>query len=328
MPSLNLRTLPGGLLACLISAAALAEPTGYVIPSDGIDDATADSLHRVNLATGDTTLVGALGGPFEDVEALALSENGELFGVDDATETLLFINRDTGVATPVNGTSGNLLLGRGIDLDPGLTWSCDGQLLMSSDVRETLYSLNPETGEATVIGGEGALGAPISGLAVLGNRVYGLGSEGSASLYQINVETGTSTLVGPLGGDLDFPDGGIAFDEAGGLWGVADQRSVGNDPAPSRIFRINTETGQSTPVAETIIGVENLAITSPQCGTARSASSHRDAGQSAARSAGAAACNGFHCPAPARCLAPPPLTRSLRSRPLPQGEVRWGVTPL
>lgn len=266
MPSLLLRKLTAGLLVCAFSAAAPAAPLGYAIPSDGVDADSADALHRIDLATGDATLIGPLGGPFEDVEGLAISAQGELFGVDDATETLLRVDIATGRATPVNGSSGNLRLGTGIDLDPGLTWTCDDQLLMSSDVRQTLYRLDPESGEATVIGSEGSLGAPISGLAVAGDQLFGLGSEGSASLYRIDSVAGTSELIGPLGGDLDFPDGGLAFDQDGNLWAIADQRSTGSEPAPSRIVRINPDTGASSAVAQTIIGVENLAITAPICG--------------------------------------------------------------
>ena len=79
--------------------------TGFVVSSDASTALTADRLYKVNLRTGESTLVGPLGptgGVFEDVEGLALDTDGKLFGIDDDTKTLLTISAANGFATAVN----------------------------------------------------------------------------------------------------------------------------------------------------------------------------------------------------------------------------------
>ena len=257
------------LVAGLMVGLAASAQSGYVVNSDDVSVQDFDALHSVNLATGQALKIGEVrvgrnDAPFADIEGLAFSADGILYGIDDATKTLLRIDVSSGRALAVNGAEGNTGLPRNINLDFGLSFACDGNLYASSDSRRSLYRLNPSTGAATVVGAEGALGAPITALAAKGSQLYGIGSEGFENLYRIDTTTGRATLVGALG-NLQFSDGGLDFDATGQLWGVADTSGTTINPVPSILFRINETTGVAERVSTTLSGVESLAIAPPLC---------------------------------------------------------------
>jgi|CXWL01.1.fsa_nt_gi DNA-binding beta-propeller fold protein YncE len=244
--------------------------SGYVVNSDDVSLHDFDALHQITLATGQVAKVGEVRAgdseaPFADIEGLAFSPGGTLYGIDDATKTLVRIDPSSGRALPLNGAEGNTGLPRNVNLDFGLTFDCNGDLYASSDSKRSLYRLNQTTGAASVVGSEGSLGAPITALAAKGTNVYGMGSEGSENLYRIDTTTGRATLIGPLGSNLHFSDGGLEFDASGTLWGVADMSGSSVNPEPSIVFRINETTGAAERVATTISGVESLAIVPPVC---------------------------------------------------------------
>jgi len=244
--------------------------TAYVVNSDDVSVQDFDALHRVNLANGQAAKIGEVrvgpnDAPFADIEGLALSANGTLYGIDDATKTLVRIDTSSGRALPVNGSEGNTGLPRNVNFDFGLSFDCKGDLYASSDSRRSLYKINQSTGAASVVGGEGALGAPITGLAAKGATLYGIGSDGSENLYRIDTSSGRATLIGALGANLRFSDGGLDFDSTGVLWGVADASGTSINPVPSILFRVNESTGAAERVASTLSGVESLAIAAPIC---------------------------------------------------------------
>ena len=80
----------------------------------------------------------------------------------------------------------------------------------------------------------------ISAIAAYGNptRLYGLGNgqlqDGgidAPNLYSIDLETGAANLVGALGSQAGgYTQGGLAFDEDGGLWAVTDRSIVDGSP--------------------------------------------------------------------------------------------------
>ncbi len=259
-------SLAAGLLVGMTASAQ----TAYVVNSDDVSVQDFDSLHTINLATGQASKLGEVrvapsDAPFADIEGLAFSASGTLYGIDDATKTLVRIDTSSGRALPVNGAEGNTGLPRNVNFDFGLSFDCNGNLYASSDSRRSLYKVNPNTGAATVVGAEGALGAPITALAAKGNQLYGIGSEGFENLYRIDQSTGRATLIGPLGANLHFSDGGLDFDATGQLWGVADTSGTTINPVPSILFRINETTGAASRVATTLSGVESLAIVPPVC---------------------------------------------------------------
>lgn len=252
------------IAALLAGFTAAAAPQAYAIASDNFEE-PADQLVRIDLATGEFTIIGQPGPNYKDIEGLALAPDGQLFGADDATETLLLINPGSGIATPVDNRPQNLDLGDGTTpYDFGMTFACDGSLYLVSDQNMTLYQVDTETGKANPIGN---LGKHITALATYGDQFYAIGSEGDNNLYRINPVTAELTLVGPLGLTDTFTDAGLAFDADGTLWGVADYREL--DPlngAPSLLFTVDLDTGEATVVTETLIGVESLAIAvAPGC---------------------------------------------------------------
>ncbi len=262
--------LTAGLLTCaVISSTALAQPFGYSINSDSrtANDASLDNLYLIDLATGDATRIGPVG--FLDVEGLAFSSDGTLYGADDESNSLIQINIDTGAGQALGGQANNLQLDPTQLFDFGLTFRCsDDQPILSSDnMQQLLMADLSDNARATLIGGTSNV--PITGLANLvtadGEQFYGLGAGNSASLYLIDSETGTATEVGPLQNAAPYTDAGLAFDEEGQLWAITDRTSIASETMPSQILRIDIQTGAATVVAETIDGIESLAITAPDC---------------------------------------------------------------
>lgn len=254
---------------CLPISMAIAQPFGYAVNSDSrsSNDDTIDNLYLINLANGDAQRIGDVG--FLDVEGLAFSPEGNLFGADDESNSLIQINTETGAGASVGGQTNNLQLDPTQLFDFGLTFSCtDDMAILSSDNMLQLLSADlADDARATVIGGTSNI--PITGLATLINgddeQIFGLGSGTSPGLYQIDRFTGSATLIGQLQNAAPYSDAGIAFDEEGQLWAITDRSSVSSDSLPSQILQIDIDTGIATVIAETIDGIESLAISAPDC---------------------------------------------------------------
>ena len=248
--------------------AKVDDTSAYVISSDATTAATADRLYKINLRTGEPTMIGplgAVGGVFEDVEGLALDVAGKLFGIDDATKTLLTISVAGGLATAVNNTQGNTRLATGANpQDLSIAFSCSGQLYAAALNSKTLYRVNTGTGLFEAVGASGALVGGITDMAVANGQMYGLGAD---KLYRIDVETGVSSLVGSFGSGINFIEGGgLASDSSGQLWASAERRNAQLSLLPSQIYRINAETGAATlSTATAVEGIESLVIGPPHC---------------------------------------------------------------
>lgn len=264
------------LVACVLfgvfTATASAQPYGYIVnAADPAEDGSHDNLWRVDLATGFADNIGPVNlptsaNPQSDIEGLALRTSSQLYGVDDATDSLVIFALATGGAQPVRRPRDNLELNlQGGALDPGLAFDCDGNLLMSSATRRTLYRLNRQSGQASVIGGEGRLGVRIGDISVRGGEVYGIGIDGDEGLYRIDADNGQAELIGGLGVDLNLTNVGIDFDGSGNLWAVGHIVDGRGQPQPSRIFRVDRESGQASLGPTTRVGVKSLAIRPPRC---------------------------------------------------------------
>lgn len=244
------------------------DTSAFVVSSDATTAATADRLYKINLRTGESTMVGplgAVGGVFEDVEGLALDATGKLFGVDDDTKTLLTISAANGFATAVNNTQGNTRLTTGANpQDLSIAFSCSGQLYAAALNSKTLYRVNTSTGVFDTVGTSGTLIGGITDLAVANGQMYGLGAD---KLYRVDVETGVSSLVGSFGSGINFIEGGgLASDSSGQLWATAERRDSRLDLLPSQIYRINADTGAATlSTATPVEGIESLVIGPPHC---------------------------------------------------------------
>lgn len=264
------------LVACALcgafAATASAQPYGYIVnAADPAADGSHDNLWRVDLATGMADNIGPVNlptaaNPQSDIEGLALRTSSQLYGVDDATDSLVIFALATGGAQPVRRPRDNLELNlQGGALDPGLAFDCDGNLLMSSATRQTLYRLDRQSGQATVIGGEGRLGARIGDISVRGEEVFGIGIDGDEGLYRIDAQSGQAQRIGGLGVGLRLVNVGADFDASGTLWAVGHVVDSSGQPQPSRIFRVDRETGQATLGPTTRVGVKSLAIRPPRC---------------------------------------------------------------
>ena len=249
------RSLPFAALAVLATAAmpAAADPLAYAV--------SFNKLYRIDLANGQTTLIGETG--FNDVEGLALSDEGVLYGIVDSTKTLITIDKQSGRGTAVAATVGNTgLTGQGVGqfdaLDFGLTFSCDGRLWASSDTTRKLWQIDPASGRATFAS---SLGFQITGLGANRDGLFGLGSQGDEGVYRIDPVTGTSTRFSTIAPNLVFADGGLDFDASGNLWAILDYRPP-DDNRDSDIVRIATDTGATTFMAKTLPEMEGLAIAS------------------------------------------------------------------
>ncbi|HQW80765.1 MAG: hypothetical protein IPF83_03390 [Rhodanobacteraceae bacterium] len=248
------RSLQAAVLAVSAAVAlpAAAEPLAYAV--------SFNKLYQIDLGSGQTTLIGET--EFNDVEGLALSPTGVLYGIVDSTKTLITINKQTGRGSLIGSSAGNTgLTGQGVGqfdaLDFGLAFTCDGRLWASSDTTKKLWQVDPVSGHATFVG---LLGFQITGLGANADGLFGLGSQGDEGVYRINTETGTATKFGALAANLVFADGGLDFDAAGNLWGVLDYRPP-DDNRPSDIVRIDLVTGNATFVSTTLPEMEGLAIT-------------------------------------------------------------------
>ncbi|MEE4330356.1 MAG: hypothetical protein V2J10_05765, partial [Wenzhouxiangella sp.] len=144
----------------------------------------------------------------------------------------------------------------------------DDRAWVVSSAQQSLFLADLESGELTIVAEPGSLGAPISDIAFLGDEIFGIGvglnadrSAAAPNLYAIDAETGQASLIGPLGGAAQpYFNAGLDFDENGVLWAVTDRRAVPGGDFPSAILRIDPLTGQAEQVAETVIGLESLAI--------------------------------------------------------------------
>lgn len=247
------------LMTVSLSADAV---TAYSVADDNIQ--MTDHLVEINLETGDYVSKGKVSDPFIAIEGLAMSPSGELFGADDNTKTLVHINTGQAVALAVSNVNHNMGFGAVQDsYDFGMTFACDNNLYAVVKHTNELYTINENSGAAALVGNTGH---NFTSLAAWGDELFAVASA-DHNLYKINKETAEATLVGDmgdLGGDVDLAGSGMAFDETGQLWMVINLRlSDPLNPDPSRIFKINTETGAADYIADTLVGIESLAIAPP-----------------------------------------------------------------
>ena len=260
------------LLTVLLAASAQlwAQPIAYGVNSRGnfVDSDRVNALWRIDLSTGAHEYIGWTS--YLDLEALAFDPAGTLFGADDESKTLVRVSQVSGLAVPVGGAANrhNMRVSLRESMDFGMTFDCEGNAFVVSDIQQSLFSADMETGRLTRIGQAGSLGAPITDIATIGDKAFGIttggGTNGSAaesSLYAVDLENATAELIGPLGSDVSpYHNAGLAFDEDGVLWAITDRRAVTAGDFPSDILRIDPHTGQAEKVAETLVGVESLAI--------------------------------------------------------------------
>jgi hypothetical protein len=253
----------------LLPALACAAPPGFGY------GAGFSELYRVNLATAQATRIGPVAGiGFNDVEGLALSPDGLLFGVADqtmalgggnfsaTTDFLIRINPTTGAGALVGQLPGLQGQGPGTgQLDYGLAFTCDGRLWMSSDTTGNLWEVDRSTAAVRLVGNTGA---SISGLAGRGNMLFGVSVDPVPRLYRIDPASAAAVAVGPLDVGGVVANAGLDFDADGALFATLDPGAT--VPGFSRVVRIDPVTGTGTVVAQIpieFVTMKALAIARP-----------------------------------------------------------------
>jgi len=234
----------GAIPAFSAAGGSIHQANGSAVIGYSIDSDATGKLWAIDLNSGVATPIGPTG--FGDIESLSFSAAGVLYGVDQASSSLVTCDVTTGGCTAVGA------LGVGV-VDTGLAFDDSGNLWMSTDLPApaTFYKLNRSTGAASAVGPQGQ---PVTGLAFRNGVVYGLGGDWKDNLVTVNRATGAATPVGALGA-VTLVDGGIDFDGQGVLWGIND-RSAGPGN-PSQIFTINPATGAATLVTAVVDGGGN-----------------------------------------------------------------------
>lgn len=274
------------LLASVTTVAAAA-PVGYSINSDSPSD-YADSLYRIDLATGDETWIApvfSFGEARIDVEGLAFASDGILWGLDESSMTLFPLNPETGLVRSEKEVflssdpayPGEALPSQGNDF--GMTFTCDGSLYFTSVAKGALYRLELD-GSYRRIGSDNSLGSNIGALAAWGDTLYGLGNglDGSLNtdepaIFEIDTATGVATKRFDLPSEVDpYAEGGLSFDDEGNLWAITDRRDKFGAAQPSQILKIDVDTGTVTEYGNNTSesGFESLAVTVPRGCTAAS----------------------------------------------------------
>lgn len=251
------------ILALCATCWVYAGPIALTVNSDAGD--SADRLLRIDLADGRTLATVANfmppgnGQRFGDIEGLAFDRDGLLYAIDDDTKSLITVSTTSGAVQLVGSSQlGNTRLAAA-PLDPSIAFACTGELLLAGATNRSLYRVNLSTGTADLLGAAGGLGVELTDIAASIGGVYGLGETG---LYKINMATFRAELIGSYGSNVNFSlGGGMAFDETGALWAVADRGLT----AGSSIYRLNTSTGAATLAGLAAPGLESLAIGPSPC---------------------------------------------------------------
>jgi len=268
------------LLASVTTVAAAA-PVGYSINSDSPSD-HADSLYRIDLATGNETWIApvfSFGEARIDVEGLAFASDGILWGLDESSMTLFPLNPETGLVQSEKEVflsndpahSDEALPTQGNDF--GMTFTCDGSLYFTSVAKGALYRLELDGGYRR-IGSDDSLGSNIGALAAWGDTLYGLGNglDGSLNrdepaIFEIDTATGVATKRFDLPNEVDpYAEGGLSFDDDGNLWAITDRRDNFGAAQPSQILKIDVDAGTVTEYDSNTSesGFESLAVTVPR----------------------------------------------------------------
>jgi len=167
-----------------------------------------------------------LGGPYninvistmtESIFAGDMTDQRELYGIEDSNKTLVSIDRLTGTITTV-GPLVNVLPNHTVS---GLAWNQANQTMYASSLNSanaetTLYTANLSTGELTVIGNTGM--SDDIWLAIDSNGNAYMADLNNDSLYAIDLTDASSTLIGPLGVDLNFAQDADFHPDSGELY--------------------------------------------------------------------------------------------------------------
>ena len=250
--------LLAGLLT-LLPLMASADPLGYAV--------AFDTLYRVDLATGQATLIGPVG--FNDVDGLAFGPDGTLYGAADATagsgsgisDLLIRIDTNSGAGTLVALWPGWPAPDRRL----ARLWPQPSPAMAGCGPRRTApgSSGSPATGAVRLVANTGA---PLSGLAANGEALYGIGVTGVAATPPSRRSTRLirkpARSPASVRSALATPcrSAGADFDASGVLW-AAGLQPPDFDRA-SRIACIDLTTGIATVIGSATGVTDNISLRS------------------------------------------------------------------
>ncbi|HET9049775.1 MAG TPA: hypothetical protein VFN29_12545 [Chiayiivirga sp.] len=264
----------------LVPLTALAAPqTAYVSAFNQLYKLDLDTAHAEPIGTG----IG-----FNDVEAIAFGPNGVLYGIADgtvglgssSTDFLIRIDTSTGAGTLVGHLSALEQQGPNGQLDYGLAFTCDGKLWASSDTTGRFWEINPSSATTREVGNTGL---PLSDVSARGNQLFAIGvtrgfdDPNQQALYRLDPTTAAATRVGSLGVPDILSSVGMDFDANGQLWATLDSQPPDIN-RPSRLARINPETGQATVIGSINGIIDNLSARALAIGPAGACSGNGPAG--------------------------------------------------
>ncbi len=188
-------------------------------------------LFAIDPQSLELTLVGDFGPEAPDINDLAVTPTGELYGI--AKNDLFQIDHETAEVTHVTTLEGNA--------NVALTFEVSGTLL-ASDKEGALRRIDPVTGDVTEIGlyGDG-LGESGDLVAIKDGTLFGVNDKGETAfddneLMTIDPQTGAATIIGPIGFDHVW---GLAYWKGTiyGLTKAGDMLAI--DPVTGEGTRIN-----------------------------------------------------------------------------------------
>jgi uncharacterized protein DUF6923 len=169
---------------------------------------------------------------------------------------LVWINKQTGVATPVGGL-GNIGFNFGI---ADLAFDSSGKLYGWSENSDDLVTIDTLTGKATVIANAG-ISTFGSGMSFdLSGTLYLAGGGGNGRFYRLDPTTGVTTFLFNLTGS-PFPGFPIPAMKVNPLTGEMFAVNRMFPPiAAGQLMKINTTTGVCTPLGQTIGRLDGIAF--------------------------------------------------------------------
>jgi PEP-CTERM motif len=188
------------ILALAITPTARAQPFGF-------ETDTGPALLRINLATGQQTVVGALS---SQILGLAGSANGQLFGLDQ-NGGLHMIDPNTAAVGPTIGFTGK-------PLAFGLHFNGNTLLGVNGTTTSNIYSINTSNAMTTPITTTNlATNKPFSITNI--NSATALLLNGNDQLFSVDLATGATTLLSSINGNTQTVQA-IDFGPDGKLYGV------------------------------------------------------------------------------------------------------------
>ncbi len=129
---------------------AIDPTTGIVYLSSTNESTSTSWLYTVNKSTGTPTLIGVLtNAPL--MIAIAINNNGQLYGYDMINDVMLSINKTTAAGTIIGPIGFNAGFGQGMDFDP-ITGTLYLSAFNASTFQAELRTGNTTTGSTTLIG--------------------------------------------------------------------------------------------------------------------------------------------------------------------------------